>query len=333
MSAKKANKWKIIFFIIGVLALVYMVYATGLNTIWENVQKTGWWFIPVIGVWLVVYIINTFAWISILRDKDTPREQLPSFWQTLRITISGYAINYITPVVALGGEPYRILELQDKLGGGKATSKVLSYSMMHILSHIVFWILSILFIVLFLQPAPWLVVGCAVTFAVFVFMLYLIFRGYRKGLVVKLFRILGKIPLIKKPARKFSENRLSTFQEIDNNIVSLYTQRKGTFFLALGLEFLARVVSCFEIFFIGQAIGMDMTLFDSIVLYAGSTLFANILFFSPMQLGTREGGLALTLRVMGFAAASGVYMGLVMRIRELVWIAIGLILMRLKSKK
>ncbi len=324
-----AKKWKIGFLIAGILIFAYMVYAIGLDNIWDNIRKTGWWFLPIVLVWLVVYIINTF----IVRDRRHTGIRYPSFLKMLRWTISGYTINYITPVVALGGEPYRVLELQDYVGARRATSAVLSYSMMHILSHIVFWICSIVLIVVYLQPAWGLTVGLAVTFFIFTGALYMLFRGYRKGLVAKTFRVLEKIPFINKPVRKFSENRMQTFQEIDENIVHLYTARRRVFFKALGLEFLARVVSCLELVFIAKAIGMDMGMLDAIVLYAGSTLFANIMFFSPMQLGTREGGLALTLEIMGFSAALGVYTGLVMRVRELCWIGLGLLLMRIEKNE
>lgn len=329
----KAKKWKIFFFIFGVLLLGWMVYATGIDKIWKNIQETGLWFIPIVGVWLIVYILNTLASYSIIRDRDIPKESLPSFGKVMKVTISGFAINYITPVVALGGEPYKIIEFQENLGSRKATSAVLSHSMMHILSHFVFWIISTFLIVFILKPSWPIVVACAITCVLFCWVLYLIFVGYRKGLIVKTFRILGKIPLIKKWARKFNEEKIQSLQEIDQNIVTLYTKRKPTFFLALFLELAGRVVSCFELFFIAKAVGMDMTVLDCIVLYAGSTLFANILFFSPMQLGTREGGLALTLKLMGIKPGFGVYMGLVMRVRELFWIGIGLILMRIKKSR
>ncbi|MDR0661694.1 MAG: flippase-like domain-containing protein [Prevotellaceae bacterium] len=329
----RAKKWKIFFFIFGVAILGWMVYATGIDKIWQNVKETGLWFIPIIGVWIVVYLLNALASYSIIRDKNTPKECLPSFGKVMKVTISGFAINYITPVVALGGEPYKIIELQENLGSHKATSAILSHSMMHILSHLVFWIVSTFLIVFILNPSWAIIVGCAVMCLIFCFVLYYIFVGYRKGLIVKTFRVLGKIPIVKKWAKKFSQEKLQSLQEIDQNIVTLYTKRKPTFFWALLLEISARVVSCFELYFIAKAVGTNMTVLDSIVLYAGSTLFANILFFSPMQLGTREGGLALTLNMMGIRAGLGVYMGLVMRIRELFWIGIGLILMRIKKSK
>lgn len=329
----KAKKWKIFFFIFGVLVLGWMVYATGIDKIWQNVQQTGLWFIPVTGVWVIVYLFNSLASYAIIRDKATPKECLPSFGKVMKVTISGYSINYITPVIAVGGEPYKILELQENLGTRKATSAILCHTMMHVLSHFVFWIISTLLIVFILKPSWGIIVGCAAMFAIFCYVLYLIFVGYRKGLIVKTFRVLGKIPLIKKWARKFSEEKIHTLQEIDQNIIMLYAKRKPTFFLALFFELGARVVSCFELFFMAKALNVGMTVFDSIVLYAGSTLFANILFFSPMQLGTREGGLALTLKTMGINPGIGVYMGLVTRIRELFWIGIGLILMRVKKIK
>lgn len=332
MSLVKKH-WKKLLFILGIAIFLYMIYAIGIDTIWGNIRETGWWFLPIIGVWLIVYIINASAWYSIVCDNNTLRYNRPSFLKILKITISGYAINYITPMIALGGEPYRIVEMQKELGTRKATSSVLSYSMMHMLSHVVFWMCSIVLILLVLRPVWGLTVGCIVTFCIFSFILYFIFKGYRKGLVAKTFRILEKIPFIRKPVRKFSEKNLQSFQEIDQNIVDLYKNRKLTFFLALGLEVLARTISCFEIFFIGKAIGIDISLLDSIIIYAGSSLFANILFFSPMQLGTREGGLMLALKTMGLAASNGVYIGLVMRIRELFWIAIGMILIKINKRK
>ena len=327
MSIKKS--WKKILFAAGVLIFLYMIYAIGIDAIWGNIKQTGWWFIPIIGIWVVVYTINALAWYSIICDK---RGQRPSFLKIFKITISGYAINYITPMIALGGEPYRILETQKELGTQRATSSVLSYSMMHILSHFVFWICSILLILLLLKPVWWLRMGCMLMFCLFTFVLYLIFKGYKKGLVAKTFRILEKVPFIRKPVKKFSEKNAESFRDIDQNIVHLYTERKPTFFLALGLEFLARTISCLEIFFITKAIGIDITFMDSILIYAGSSLFANILFFSPMQLGTREGGLALSLKTMGLQASLGVYMGLVMRVRELFWIGIGMLLVKIKKR-
>ena len=66
--------------------------------------------------------------------------------------------------------------------------------------------------------------------------------------------------------------------------------------------------------------------------YAFSSLFSNLIFFSPMQLGAREGGLALAVDGLHLTGALGVYTGLITRIRELVWIAIGILLIKVGNK-
>ena len=51
-----------------------------------------------------------------------------------------------------------------------------------------------------------------------------------------------------------------------------------------------------------------------------------------MQLGGREGGFALAVGGLSMPYAYGVYMGLIMRLRELVWIILGIGLMKFGNK-
>ena len=92
-------------------------------------------------------------------------------------------------------------------------------------------------------------------------------------------------------------------------------------------------MGCAEIYFTGQAIGLNMSIVDSLIISSGSSLFANLIFFLPMQLGAREGGLALALTAVGMPATTGVFIGLVTRIREVVWIGIGLLMIKTKKTK
>mgnify|MGYP000797816218 FL=1 len=72
---------------------------------------------------------------------------------------------------------------------------------------------------------------------------------------------------------------------------------------------------------------------DCILILAFTSLFANALFFSPMQLGAREGGFALAVGGLALPYAYGVYMGLIMRVRELIWIVVGIGLMKFGNRR
>ena len=119
-----------------------------------------------------------------------------------------------------------------------------------------------------------------------------------------------------------------TLQNIDNQIAELHKQRKSTFYASLGLEFFARIVGCLEIYFILNILTHNVSFPNCILIMAFTSLFANIFFFSPMQLGVREGGFAISVDRLSIPGAYGVYTGLLTRVRELVWIIIGVALMK-----
>ncbi|MDM8174412.1 MULTISPECIES: lysylphosphatidylglycerol synthase transmembrane domain-containing protein [Olivibacter] len=322
--------YKILFFVIGIATLCYMVYALGVDVIWDNIKKTGWWFLPVIGSWLLIYILNAIAFKAIIQEPRIPASNL-SFASVLKLTISGYAINYITPFVALGGEPYRIMELKPRLGIQKASSSVLLYSLMHMFSHVLFWLASIILILIYVPINAIMVIGCSVMFITGVVLCYWFGRVYKKGFTLSTFKVLAKVPGLKRKVGDFVAEKHDSLKEIDNQITELYAQRRERFFKSLAFEFIARVVGCLEIFCTAKAIGLNMSIVQSLIISSGSSLFANLIFFFPMQLGTREGGLALALKSVGMPASAGIFIGIIMRIREVVWIIIGLALMRISK--
>ncbi|PUV24842.1 MULTISPECIES: lysylphosphatidylglycerol synthase transmembrane domain-containing protein [Sphingobacterium] len=324
--------YKVLFMLIGIGTLAYMIRAMGVEEIWTNLEKIGWWFLPVLGSWAVLYWMNAIAFKAIIQEPQLPQTDVP-FWKVLQLTVSGYAINYITPFVALGGEPYRIIELKNYVGGSKAGSSVLLYGVMHILSHILFWVVSV-FLILWFVPASTLVdVACAVIFVMAIVCTWLFTKFYKKGITVSLLRALSGLPLVGKKINNLLEAKFETLNDVDQQVKNLFQNRRGRFYTALFWEFVARVVGCLEIYFIGLALDINIDFIDAMIISSGSSLFANLVFFFPMQLGTREGGLAMAVMSIGLPASVGIFMGIVTRIREIVWIIIGLGWMSLVKKK
>ena len=78
-----------------------------------------------------------------------------------------------------------------------------------------------------------------------------------------------------------------------------------------------------------------VSFWDCILIQAFTSLFANLFFFSfmPLEMGTREGGFALAVGGLSMSGASGVLAGLLTRIRELIWVAIGIGLIKVRKGK
>jgi len=336
-----------LFFIVGVLACVVMLFTFDVSFVelWEHLCHAGYWLVPILGVWILIYGINAWSWNTIIQSKIRGTDEHVSFMRVYRLTITGYALNYATPVGGLGGEPYRILELSKDVSNQHATSSVILYAMMHFFAHFWFWFSSI-FIYLVLAAVGDLpinktigtVLAIVIVFCLIAF--YIFSRGYRNGLVVKTIRGIGHIPGLKKWSARFLESHAESLHNIDEQIAALHAEDKHAFYKSLILEYLSRVVQSTEVLFMlllfgidcgGGFTGITLTFLHSILIVSFTTLFANLIGFLPMQLGVQEGGFVLSIAALGLSAALGIFVSIICRVREIIWIFIGLVLMKLKS--
>lgn len=270
--------------VLGLGLLTWMVLQAGPRQLWDTLCSMPGTILLCVMVWGSGYLLNAASFREVLQAIHPEAAQL-GFVRVLRLTVTGYAINYVTPFGLLGGEPYRVLALRPMMGTEKATRSVVLYSTMHITSHFCFWALAALV-------------------AVFVY-------GWGRG------------------------DSETTIAISFMGIVSLFDWRHlppGPRYRALAYEFLGRMVNVLEYQLIMQALGYDSFGYtDAFLCVAFSSLFANVLFFSPMQMGTREGGIFLALQYLLPQLPSAelfpvaLSLSFATRIREFIWIAIGML--------
>lgn len=330
------NKTRNIFLAFGLIAIIVMLFTfeVSFTQLWANICHAGYWLFAIFGLWVVLYIMNACTWLFIIRGSgDCP---LP-FWKILKITITGFALNYATPAGLMGGEPYKIMEMKPYIGTQRASSSVLLFTMMHFFAHFWFWTSSIVvYLVLAWCDLLPLDVGMGI---ILFFMtcfcgagIYLFLRGYKRGMVVKLIHFLSHLPGLKRWVHTFAESHQDDLVKIDRQIAELRSQNKKTFYGSFFLEYVGRVFQSFEIYFLLQLFdagtGGGLTFVYALLIHSFTSLFANLLFFLPMQLGGREGGFAMSVAQMGMTANIGMFISIICRVRELFCIAIGLLLMK-----
>jgi hypothetical protein len=309
----------------GAILLAFLLHRIGPTTLATDIARTGWWSIPIALLYLPVYALNTRTWQLIL-DDDEHNSRRPPFHRLFAITITGFAINYLTPVVSLGGEPYRAAAIAPWVGTGKATSSVIVFAILHALGNLLLWLSGIAAAILVLRPPLPATLALFALGALIAILAALLIVRLRDGGVVALVALLRRVPLLGRRAENLS-TRIQVLEAVDLQIRTFYRRGRWPFLQALTLEYLARSLGTLEYWLIFLSLGLPLGPGHAFLIGASYSLLRNILFFVPFELGTREGGLYALMELITGDGGSGVATGIVSRIRELAWITVGLLLL------
>lgn len=328
MSKKAQN----IFLAFGLTVLCIMVSQLDFAEVWRGISHAGYWFGAVVVLWAFLYIFNAMAWFIIIRSDGSEASRSISFARIYKLTVSGFALNYATPGGLMGGEPYRIMSISPAVGAEKASSSVILYAMTHMFSHFWFWALSIVLFLITQTLTTELGILLIASTIFCLLGLWFFMSGYRNGLANRLLRIAEHIPLLKRWAIPFVEENKEKLDTIDRQIASLHSQNPRTFVSAVLLELICRIVSSLEIYFVLLVLMPEASFVQCVLVLAFTSLFANLLFFIPLQLGGREGGFLMSITAFGIPTTSAIFVALLVRLRELIWTGIGLLLIKVGER-
>ena len=100
-----------------------------------------------------------------------------------------------------------------------------------------------------------------------------------------------------------------------------------------GAKYLAYVtqmpdVTCKIITVLGFGIYVFIGGYMAVVTTDAVQFIAILIGFLPMQIGVQEGGFVISIAALGLSAALGIFVSIICRVREIVWIIIGIMLMK-----
>jgi uncharacterized protein (TIRG00374 family) len=319
-----SRRWQLLLFAVGAALFALVVRRIGVEEIVRNATEVGWLFVPIMLLYGLAYALSAAAWLITMG----PESSRPSFWRVYAITVSGFSLNYVTPMVNAGGEPFRVAAVTPWLGRRPAATSVIVHRMLHTLGLLLTWITSLV-LALFLLPASATVVGALVIALVVVTGLsLLLLRGHQHGMLEGALDVLHRIPLIGRAAVRLEPHR-PALAKMDEQICALYREAPTRFYGALTLEFVSRMLIVVEYWLICYGVGTPVTFAQSYLITGLSSIVLNALFFIPFELGSKEGVLYLLFQLVGLDPGAGVYSAIVSRARDILWIAGGLLLLGL----
>jgi uncharacterized membrane protein YbhN (UPF0104 family) len=317
-----STRLRLIFLTFGFGLFLILVYNFGIDNITSSLAQMSWWFIPIVLVWLVVYVLNTFAWRALIPDGP----QRIGFHSLLRITISSCALNYSTPLLSIGGEPYRVIAIRDLIGTERSISSVIQYNIVKVLAHCCFWMVGVILVLCTQDLPPAAVMLLVLLFVVTGLPIALVVTRPGRRSLSSLRRTLLRFRFMQRLESRLEDHGIS-IDRISKQITGLAVTNRRVFVISLLTELISRIVASLEFVLIFSALGMNASMVNAILINAASSLIMNILFFIPFELGSREGSMLLIVQGMMLASGTGVFISLVTRLRELVWILVGLLLL------
>ena len=322
----KAGLWNKIFFAVGVVGVVAMLMGTDFSGVdWSGtvLRLMPLWLPSLLCLWGVIYVLHSLGYGIIMgwRGKNIP------FTTLLRVSISGFALNHVTPCGLVGGEFYRIMEMKPKLGTEKAVAATLTFTVMNTFSHVMFWFTGALLYIASGCPGSWVVTAGVILMALACGVGSVLFLRYcKRGLVVSLMRLLGKLPLVGGKIVRLLEKKTAQFEEIDRDMEDFYG-RHWDFWVTTVVEYSARLLEAAEFWLIFLALGLDVPFIYCVVALSCASLVGNLLAFIPMQIGTREMGLALAMSWVNLASPLSLTASIMSRIREIIYTAAGTLML------
>lgn len=299
----------------------WLVSRVGLERLWSDATSAGWMFVPIVLLYGVVCALSAAAWQMILADEAGR----PPYHVTLATYLGGLSINFLTPMVNAGGEPYKVAALAPYLGVTRATGAVILHTMLKAMSFLMVWATALV-LGLWLLPhrLPFIALE-ATGLALVGILAAILFTAHRRGGLEFLLDLLHRVPLLRRAGRAWERHR-PALARLDRQITDFYHRDPSRFRRALALQYASRAVLMVEFCLIAAALGLRLGYVQAFVIGGLEQLATNLAFFVPFELGTREAMSYLLWGWLGFDPAVGVFAAVVSRVRDLLWIGIGLLL-------
>jgi len=260
----------------------------------------------------LVQLFDTFGWrYAFLHDGVR-------FRTLVGARLAGEAFNMTTPTAALGGEAVKAWLLRGRAPlDATLTSVIVAKTTitiaqgLYLLMGIVVAWRTILIGSLLLYGMLWLLAVETVALALFVLVQTRGMLGWTGRLAARLgLRAIGSH---------------ATLGLVDDALGRFYRTAPRRLALSIAFHFIAWLLGSLETWLILRFLGSDVSLATATVIEAFGTAIKVATFLIPASLGVLEGGFLATFVALGLPSTTAISFGLVRRIREAVWVAIGLV--------
>ena len=304
---------------LGLALLAIILWRAGPGAVLEALRPAGWGVLVLIPAYLPVWVLDTLGW----RFAFPAESRRVPLLRLLRIRLTGDAFNVLTPTLDLGGEAVKAMLLtREGIPTAQALASVIVAKTTLAVAEVLFLLVGLgIAVQIFALPEP-LRRGAGLTLLLGGLGVGAFLLLQRRGLFGWVAGLLGRLGL----ARRFWREQAPTVAALDE-VLRAYYARPGRGALSVGFHLMGWLAGTAEVALILWFLDLPVTTATAVALEAGHQLARAASFFIPAKLGTQEGGSVILFSALGFPAAVGVAVSLLRRVREMAWVALGLLLL------
>jgi len=304
--------------VIGLVFLLFLVLKIGPATLWGTFDSLGWGLLVMILLNGAGKFFHAIGWRYCL---SAPYRSLP-FFHVFSIRMAGFSITQLTPTATIGGDLTMGTLLSMAHRGPEAATSVMIGKLSHTLAQLLFALLGTVLILLVIHPPRWAWVSMLTGSVLLGLGLLAFFLVQKYGKIGGIVRWLV--------ARKIGGNRLTRASSfvtgMDEDLKFFFAVRPGDFYLSLLWNIMALACGILQTWVFFAALTEYTSLLVTSCVWFLSCWFEIVSFAIPTNIGYLEGTSVLVLKIAGFSSALGLTYGLALRLGQIFWSAIGLLL-------
>ena len=306
-------------FLLGLALLVFVLRKVGLQPVFDSLSKIGLGLLLLLGISGLRHLLRALA----MRTAVPSGHHHLNVWQAFVTRLSGEAVSFLTFTGPLLGEATKAALLKKRVPLVTGVQALIVDNLLYNAS-VVLFILSGACVMLGSYDLPdaahytlLLIAGAAVL----VLSVVALAVSRRVMPVSWLLETLSKRGMEPKFLRRRDEH----IHRVETNVYNFYQHRRGAFFAIVGLDLLSHVTSVFEVYAALRLLGLRPGLYAPYVIESLTKVINFVFGFVPATIGVYETGTELILRTLGFAAATGLTLGIVRKAGSIFWTACGLL--------
>jgi len=304
----------------GCVLFAYLLFHLGTAKILALLLGIGWYFGLIALTYAGHQLVRAFAYW-----KCTTAHGHASYWDLLKIRLSGETIQFLTFTGPFLAEPAKMWLLQKRgLSPKQAVAATVAEYLIYTLTSAAFAIAALIYLLgNFELPRVVTVAAKTIVDAMSIFLLAaacaIVCRIYLIGAIIKLVK---RTPLIGKHVRYEDQD----VRDTEDLLFVILRGRPLLLLFILSAEFAAQAFLVLELFILLRATGEHFSILKPFLIEGASKFIGLAFFFIPGQVGAAEGTYALIFKTIGLPASAGFALAVARRLRSLMVAGVGLAL-------